>query len=85
MHRGTCRCIVYVVQVHAPRDRNRLDYKGLVFYFDTIHPDGVTGHRWGLGLVGLLVAVGSCDMPHDTNKQVGTTSTLCLLGCQFHK
>jgi hypothetical protein len=34
-----------LLQVHAPRDRNRLDYKGLVFYYDNIHPDGVTGHR----------------------------------------
>lgn len=43
-------CVASVLlQVHAPRDRNRLDYKGLVFYFDTIHPDGVTGHRWGWG------------------------------------
>jgi len=32
-------------QVHAARNRNVLDYKGLVFYFDQIHPDGITGHR----------------------------------------
>jgi hypothetical protein len=37
-------CLI-LLQVHAPRDRNRLDYKGLVFYYDNIHPDGVTGHR----------------------------------------
>lgn len=38
-----------LVQVHAQRKNNKLDHKGLVFYWDTIHPDGVTGHRWGLG------------------------------------
>lgn len=39
------RCVHKRAQVHAPRDRNKLDYKGLVFYWDTIHPDGITGHR----------------------------------------
>lgn len=41
-----CGVHAYVaVQVHAARERNKLDYKGLVFYYDNIHPDGVTGHR----------------------------------------
>jgi hypothetical protein len=37
--------LLLLLQVHATRSRNQLDYKGLVFYFDNIHPDGVTGHR----------------------------------------
>lgn len=32
-------------QVQAPRDSNLLDLRGLAFYRDQIHPDGVTGHR----------------------------------------
>jgi hypothetical protein len=40
--------------VAAPRERDEARLKGHAFYFDYIHPDGSTGHRWAGGSRGLL-------------------------------
>jgi hypothetical protein len=34
-----------MLQVHAVREPDMERLKGKVFYFDSVHPDGQTGHR----------------------------------------
>lgn len=40
------------------------EYKGLVFYYDPIHPDGTTGHRVMAELVITLLQRGIADILH---------------------
>jgi hypothetical protein len=40
------RVLLRRLQVHAVRKHNMLDSKGLAYYYDEIHPDGNTGHRY---------------------------------------
>lgn len=47
LHATSPLCLGPHHQVHVPRKHNMLDYKGLTFYYDEIHPDGNTGHRSG--------------------------------------
>lgn len=51
-------------QVHAPREVNVQEYKGLAFYYDYIHPDGNTGHRVMAELLIALMQRGIADILH---------------------
>eukprot|EP00775_Hariotina_reticulata_P012114 gene12114-12253_t len=52
-------------QVHTPRDTDPLNLRGLAFYRDEVHPDGVTGHRVLAELAITLLQRAVVDLLHN--------------------